>query len=57
MKLEKLNLTELDAQEVKSVEGGLVPIAIRAIIKGIGIGFGAAAAVYGAIALGKEIAD
>ena len=57
MKLEKLNLTEIDAQEVKSVESGLVPIAIRAIIKGIGIGFGAVAAVYGAIALGKEIAD
>ena len=26
MKLEKLNLTELNAQEVKSVEGGLVPV-------------------------------
>lgn len=25
MKLEKLNLTELNAQEVKSVEGGKVP--------------------------------
>ena len=57
MKLDNLNLVELNAQEVKSVEGGLVPIAIGAIIKGIGIGFGAAAAVYGAIALGKEIAD
>ena len=26
MKLDNLNLVELDAQEVKSVEGGLVPV-------------------------------
>ncbi|CAI9429864.1 class IIb bacteriocin, lactobin A/cerein 7B family [Candidatus Ornithobacterium hominis] len=56
MKLEKLNLTELDAQEVRSVEGGFVPLVIFGIsisakavaaagvaAFGAGVGLGAAA--------------
>ena len=50
------NLIELNENELKEIEGGLVFVfAIPLLIKGVAIGFAAAAAVYGAIELGHSI--
>jgi hypothetical protein len=56
MNLENLNIVELNAKETVEIEGGILPvICIWAVCKGIGIGFVAAAAVYGAYELGHSI--
>ena len=56
MILENLNLVELNAEETIEIECGILPvICIWAVCKGIGIGFAAAAAVYGAYELGHSI--
>jgi hypothetical protein len=50
------NLIELSLEEKIEIEGGILPIICWwAVAKGIGIGFAAAAAVYGAYELGHSI--
>ncbi|MFU1857266.1 class IIb bacteriocin, lactobin A/cerein 7B family [Sphingobacterium sp. NGMCC 1.201703] len=47
---------ELSNEELLNVEGGILPvIAAGAILKGIGIGFGAVAAGVGLVAAAKEL--
>ncbi|MFV8358893.1 hypothetical protein [Flavobacterium sp. LS1P3] len=51
-----VELTDLSNDELMVVEGGVLPLlAIPVLIKGIGLGFAAAAAVYGMIALGNQM--
>ncbi|WP_157485531.1 class IIb bacteriocin, lactobin A/cerein 7B family [Flavobacterium sp. ACAM 123] len=51
-----VGLTDLNNEELMAIEGGILPLlAIPVLIKGIGLGFAAAAAVYGMIALGNQM--
>lgn len=51
-----IELTDLNNEELLNIEGGILPLlAIPVLIKGIGVGFAAAAAVYGMIALGNQL--
>ncbi|UYZ57661.1 class IIb bacteriocin, lactobin A/cerein 7B family [Hymenobacter latericus] len=46
----------LDDEDLRHTEGGLAPIAIPLIIKGVGIGFTACAAAFTVLAGGMKMA-
>ncbi|MBP3943799.1 hypothetical protein J5U18_09510 [Sphingobacteriaceae bacterium WQ 2009] len=51
-----LNLETLSQEELIQIDGGILPvIAAGAILKGVGIGFGAVAAGVGLVAAAKEL--
>jgi lactobin A/cerein 7B family class IIb bacteriocin len=50
------DVIELNDQELVNTDGGVLPIiAAGVILKGFGIGFGACAALFGAVHLGREL--
>ncbi|UXD70250.1 hypothetical protein MUK51_02945 [Sphingobacterium faecium] len=51
-----LKLENLSQEEMIQIDGGILPIIARvAILKGVGIGFGAVAAGVGLVAAAKEL--
>ena len=50
------NLVDLNEFELQEIDGGILPVlCVIALCKGIGYGFAAGAAIYGAIELGKSL--
>jgi lactobin A/cerein 7B family class IIb bacteriocin len=54
--INSIELTDLNNEELLSIDGGFLPLlAVPLLIKGIAVGFTAAAAVYGMIAIGNQM--